>query len=411
MPEKYTVAFGRYLRTLRERRQLSLDDVATLTRQSLDPVDKAYISRCENGHQKIAFAKMVALAAVYDVPLDVLGERLSLDMELDRIGGPETEGKSFEELTSIGATALHHGARWDAYACFRDALPLATNGSVLQGHRDFREQVLCAYMNFSTAAGGLGKTKLALHELEYIRAVGGLGPRYAPLLLERISVRYRLQGDLNKARNFADLAISEAERTESSSHLGYLYGARALVASQDGDFDQAVSLYQKAFKAFRDVGQRLECARTLSNLAQAYFNLRRYTSARRALEAAERMAAPLKSDRIRARVRILLGEIEELENRPEKAAALWREAVHLARELKDRVTQFKAEFLLYRQAITLGNRLTARALERRLQRMSPWISKDVVELNEFTKLAAHQTQRHPKRVSFLQHGSASASNP
>ena len=57
MAESCAVAFGRYLRMLRERRGLSLDEVAAMSRSLADPVDKSYLSRCENGRYGIGFSK------------------------------------------------------------------------------------------------------------------------------------------------------------------------------------------------------------------------------------------------------------------------------------------------------------------------------------------------------------------
>ena len=71
MAESWTIAFGRYLRTLRDRRGLSLDQVEGLSEAFPDPIRKAYRSRCENGHQSPAFSKVVALCRIYEVPAEV----------------------------------------------------------------------------------------------------------------------------------------------------------------------------------------------------------------------------------------------------------------------------------------------------------------------------------------------------
>ena len=75
MAESSTKAFGRYLKTLRERRGLSLDDVTSLSQTFPEKINKGYLSRCENGHQKLAFAKVIALSRIYEVPADVLVEK------------------------------------------------------------------------------------------------------------------------------------------------------------------------------------------------------------------------------------------------------------------------------------------------------------------------------------------------
>ena len=44
----------------------------------------------------------------------MLLERLELDMELDRVGGPETEGL-YSDVAAKGADALRKGSLWHAY--------------------------------------------------------------------------------------------------------------------------------------------------------------------------------------------------------------------------------------------------------------------------------------------------------
>ena len=83
MAENSTLAFGRYLKTLRERRGLSLLEVSSLSQAFAETLNKGYLSRCENGHQRLALSKVVPLGRIYGVSADVLLERIELDMELD----------------------------------------------------------------------------------------------------------------------------------------------------------------------------------------------------------------------------------------------------------------------------------------------------------------------------------------
>jgi len=229
-----------------------------------------------------------------------------------------------------------------------------------------------------------------------------LSERIRPILFERLSHTYISLNQLSKAKEHADLAVAEGERIGLAEFLGYFYGTRAHIAIQEADLDSAVKLYQQAFQAFRDASKQSECARILSNLAQCYFDMKRYRSSRRALAASERLAAHLQQDRTRALVRIKLGEIEELEKKPHEATAHWREAAAIARRLNDKVLRFQAEFLLYRQAVTNGNELTARAIERRLQRTSPWIRGNVEELEAFRRLSSSRTKPLRRRVAARQ---------
>ncbi len=111
MAENCAVAFGRYLRMLRERRGLSLDDVATMSRSLADPVDKSYLSRCENGRHGIGFSKAITLSRIYGVPTEVLAERLELDTELDRIGGPDTSGLTPRRAAEAGGGGVESRRR------------------------------------------------------------------------------------------------------------------------------------------------------------------------------------------------------------------------------------------------------------------------------------------------------------
>ena len=62
MADKMLIAFGKYLRILRDRRKLSLSDVVALTKSFPEPVGKGYLSRAERGLSRIGFSKMVALS-------------------------------------------------------------------------------------------------------------------------------------------------------------------------------------------------------------------------------------------------------------------------------------------------------------------------------------------------------------
>jgi tetratricopeptide (TPR) repeat protein len=403
MAESCAVAFGRYLRMLRERRGLSLDDVATMSRSLADPVDKSYLSRCENGHYGIGFSKAITLSRIYGVPTEVLAERLELDTELDRIGGPDTSGLTHGELQKRGVAASNRGAAWDAYTNFRDSVHLALRAELSPTFRDAEEQHLIACMNVSTAAGRLGRSRFSVHELEYIRAAAHLGPGLEPLLLDLLSWRYRVLGELEKARGLADEAVTKAEEDGSASARGYAYANRARLACHEKDFRKAISLYQIAFKAHEQAGRINECANTLLNLANAYVDSKRRQSAQRALAAAERLALSVHDTRTRVLIRVLGGELSEAEGLHSEATRRWHEALELARSLNDKILQFKAEFYLYRHALRREEEATARALGRRLLRLAAWIPADLEELAQFRELSGNGLALRRTRVPAPQH--------
>jgi tetratricopeptide (TPR) repeat protein len=388
MAESSAVAFGRYLRTLRERRGYSLDHVESLSKALPERIGKGYLSRCENGRQRLAFSKMITLCRVYDVPSEVLIERMELDLELDRVGGPETEGLGFEELTERGKEAAARGALWDAYGYFRDALPVAATSQVEARFKDALEQSLCAIMNHSVIVSRHGRHRSALYELEHVRSTDGLGPHCSTTLLELVSQRYRSLGDLQRARHFADEAVRNADALGSPLYQAFTYSDKALIESETEKHDAAIELYKDAFSLFQKVDFRPGASRVLLNLAQLYFDIGRMNSAKRALTAAERLGVENNFIRDRALVRILSGEIAVKEHAPKRAVKLWREALDIAMQLHDPVLRFKAEFQLYKHALSSGDRTLASSLRRLLRRRATWVPENLDELVEFRSLSA-----------------------
>lgn len=389
MAETWARAFGRYLRTLRQRRGLSLQEVCSLSQAFAENVEKGYLSRCENGHQGPAFSKIIPLSRIYDVSGDVLLERLELDMELDRVGGPDTEGMSYEELTETATVAIEKGYSWTGYALIRDAIPRASVDPLKANFGSRDEQVDCAHMNCATAARRLGRRRFALHEYTAIDAAGTLGPRSRVILLERLSVSYRVLKRFERALKHVDEAISLAKTLEDFGLLGWAYSSRACLAFAQSDLKNAADFFQRAYDAFRQGNDQFACARSLSNLAQVFFDLGRLGAAKRSLAAAIKLAVRLDQPRVQALSNILLGEIDSAEHRETHATRRWREAADIARKLDDKVIRFKAEYFLYKQAQANGNRPVARSLQRRLRKLAHWIPDDTPELLDF-----RQSQQH-----------------
>jgi tetratricopeptide (TPR) repeat protein len=391
--EAWSVAFGRYLRTLRERRSLSLIDVCQLSQAFTETVSKGYLSRCENGRQGPSFSKVIPLGRIYRVRADALLERLELDMELERAGAPDTAGRSFEQLTDDGNAAIRKGFGWEAYAYLRDATARAATDTVRPVYESRAEQIACAHMNCATAARRLGRRQFALHEYTYLEEQGALGPRLLPILFERLSQSFRTLDRMEPALAYAEKAMAAARAYGDPNWIGNAYSNRAQLAVAVSDLEQAVDLFRKAYEYYHEDEHLLECARSLINLAQVYFDLGRLRAARRSLLAAEKLAGPLGQQRALALGRILMGEIDSREHRDDVAHRLWKEAAAIAKRLNDRTLRFKAEFLLYKQACAQGDEPVARSIHRRLEKLSHWIPRDTPELAEFRDLPDDPPQR------------------
>jgi tetratricopeptide (TPR) repeat protein len=386
MAESWSRAFGRYLRTLRQRRGLSLQEVCSLSQAFAENLEKGYLSRCENGHQGLAFSKIIPLSRIYDVPADVLLERLELDKELDHVGSPPTDGMTFAELTKSAAIALDKGFCWKGYGLLRDAISKASTDPVKSSFGNREEQMACAYMNCATAGRRLGRRRFALYEYTKVERSGALGQRLRVILLERLSQSYRSLRQMDRALEYGDLAIGEAECSGESSDLALAYSNRAQLAFAESDLDTAARLFQKAHDAFRRAGDNHARARSMTNLAQVYFDLGRLRAAKRAVVVAEKLATRFEQPRARALSRILMGEIDLAEDKDDLAVRRWREAAAIAKQLDDKELRFKAEYFLFKQAQQSGNRPVARSLGRRLRKLAQWVPEDTPELSDFRHL-------------------------
>ena len=383
MAESCDRAFGRYLRTLRERRRLTLDAVSSLSHTFPESISKGYLSRCENGHQKPAFSKVIALSRIYEVPADVLVERMELDLELDRVGGPDTEGLAYSDLIDAGRHALDDGQLWDGYANLRDAAVLAPTAPVRDTFRDIPEQITVSQQNIGTAARALGRHRYALHEFLHAESTGALGPVFHALVLERLACCYRFLKNLSTAEDHAIRAVEEAESCGATVYLGAIYTTRARVALTRSEPQLAITFYQKAYEANRSLGSTIECARALNNLAQCYCDQKRYGAARKAAEASLSLTAPWPQHRIRALSLILLGELADKRRQFSAAERYWETASAIAKAVNDKELRFRAEFARYKHAVQSQKQPAARAIRRRLVKLASWLPKETDALEEF----------------------------
>ena len=402
MAESCDKAFGRYLRTLRERRRLTLDDVNSLSHTFPDRISKGYLSRCENGHQKPAFSKVIALSRIYEVPADVLVERMELDLELDRVGGPDTEGLAFSDLTLAGRDAIQRGYRWAAYGYLRDATRRADVDPVRESFADQKEQLACAFMSCGSAARALGRHRFALHEFHNLETSIVEGSTIYPLVMERLATCYLALRDSKRASEYADLAVVAATESNDQSFLGYALYGQARVALQQRDYDTAIDLFQKAYGAHKSANHPTDCVLTLNSLSQTYFEMKRYGASRRSVEAALGIAEDTGQRRAQALSLIMLGELDEVGNRIERAIVAWKKAAAIGKALDDRELQFKSEFLLFRRAKRDNNAAVARAIRRRLLKLAPWIPPETEELSAFKDLLEPELAGIPEIVSSSQ---------
>lgn len=384
MAETMLVAFGRFLRLLRERRGLSLDHVEALTAAYPEPVSKVYLSRVENGHSKIAFSRMIALCRAYEYPIDAASERLWLDLGVDRMDDPpDTSGKGARELLREGRGYVQRGFRWHAYACARDSISTARTSPLSEVFRDPAEQAAVAELNTATAAMSLGRYRYALGEYRHLESSNDLQPQHAALVVLQLATTLRGLGRLDEATRYADQAIAAASGQDSNEYLGECLTSRATIAYASGDLTTALAYFRSALRRHRDRGKDPEIGTALANLAQVSFELGRLGAARRFLAAANRTAERLHLEGLRVKVLILSGEIHLASGDMDGAEGCWKEGLRTANGIGDTVLAFKVKYFLYQHSQQTGKRAIAARFQRSLERMSPWIPPDTEELRAF----------------------------
>jgi len=413
MADRMLVAFGKYLKLVRDRRGMSLSDVVALTKSYPEPVGKGYLSRVERGLARVGFSKMVALSRAYEIPLDALGEKLSLDLEVEELKtAPITEGKTFGELMDAGVQFNERGMKWHCYACIRDALPRAAVDPLHTGYGTPEEQIVRATLSHGVAARATGRYALALTEFACVlENQDALTNDTLSVAFEQTAVVKMRQGSIEEARALAERAVILAIESPQKKSLGDALDTRATLACQSGDAVTGIAVYQDAHAAYKAVGRQVDCARTMNNLAFAYIGVKRFKAARRALGAADRLATKLGANSVKARSRIMLGEIESLEGNTKRAASLWHDALEIARGTRDSVVHFTAEFHLFKLSIAQGNLTAANALGRRLMRMTPWISRGESDVDEFLRLFAIHRKPKQRGVAATQLGRNVWRNP
>ena len=65
----------------------------------------------------------------------------------------------------------------------------------------------------------------------------------------------------------------------------------------------------------------------------------------------------------------------------------WKEAAAIAKKLNDKVLRFKAEYQLLKQACDNGDKPVARAIHRRLTKLSNYIPANTPELADFRSIS------------------------
>jgi len=394
--EQSAIAFGRYLRSLRKRRGLSLPQAAALSASSVRPLDKGTLSRLEHGRQRPAISALIPICHIYQISADALVERLELDTELDRAGAPGTDGLEVRDLLRLGRAALvQHGRKWDAYAYFREAACRAVEPGRADGAPRTERERFASALNLATVIRSLGKNRLALHELRELERGHIARDAEHSIVLDRMSNCHRCLGEFDAAARYADTAIDAARSAGEPRVLAFAQFSRASVAFDRGEVERGIGELGAAFRTYRDAGEQEGTLRwspsfevdTLLRLCEAYLETGAHEKAGRAALAARKLAAEHELPSELAYSELFLGRLDEHAGRRDDAVRRWRQAAAKAAELHNQRLAFAAEFYMYRSALDAGHGALARAAQQRLERLAPWVPTHLPLLARFRETA------------------------
>ena len=377
-----SVAFGAYLKKLRETRRLSLDAVEELSAAFPEKVTKSHLSRIENGLALPNFPRLMAMSHIYGVPIASLAERY--EIELRRSMKPvELTGKS-DELVLREFEALVYGGD------FNEALILVwalTDRVRASGRPD--ETILDLKLKIIVCLMKLGRYEFAKSQCEEILSGHKLQePTRLRALQLYANACFRLQ--------LHDVALWALDACEQGAHhVGGSGRFRADVLALRGNLHQdaarpgdAIAAYEKALEIYSAAGDAYEVLTVRLNLAVAETDCARLDSARDMLEALLVVLEAGQHERLRALALSHLGLIHFRSGRFDAAEGFAIKSNSIARPREYQAIVFRNCFYLWQIAKTRGDVGALRLNERTLRSYLARIEESLPELDEFRRLTA-----------------------
>ncbi len=248
------------------------------------------------------------------------------------------------------------------------------------------EQVVGSFINLASAASGLRKHHYAEHEFKYAESTGVLGPHSRVLVAERLAVVNLYFGDYDVAQEFADEALKRLKETKNCPFEAFVYSIHGLLKLRLKRQSEAINWYQKAYDAFRTRRLFRDSGNALTGIADCYYELGNYRAATKTLEVAFRLCDEYSLEHVRAIALALQGIIDQTTSRPESAEDNLRMAKEIARKQNNRVLRFQIDFYLFKQALALNQKASARAIHRRLSKLLWSIPESVEQVAAFKAL-------------------------
>lgn len=274
--------FGQSLRTWRERRHLSLDDVAAKATTWSEPIGRSSLARFESGEVLPTLDRLSVLARALDVPLVELVERYEVERRVAATL-PTLEAVPDGDLLGAASERLRAGRWFEVLALVSLAQDRLAGRPEHDGHDDAKNLKLREI----DALVHLGYYGLAKAEVEVLLSDRGL------TLEEQIQAWQFFTMACYRLKRFTvallgldrvdTLLNAEGAPTALRSMMAYLRGSLQVVM---GNAEVAVSSYEVAIRGFEQDGDQFQACSARVNLAEAQLAAGHLGKARLEVEAA-----------------------------------------------------------------------------------------------------------------------------
>jgi transcriptional regulator with XRE-family HTH domain len=377
-----SVAFGAYLKRLRETRRLSLDAVEELSAAFPEKVTKSHLSRIENGLALPNFPRLMAMSHIYGVPIASLAERY--EIELRRSMKPVELSEKSDEVVLREFEGLFYSGDFNEALILVWALTdrMRASGGPEDKTVELRLKIIVCLMK-------LGRYEFAKSHCEDILS--------GPKLQESTRLRaLQLYANACFRLQLHDVALWALDACEQGAHhVGGSGRFRADVLTLRGNLHQdaarpndALAAYEKALEIYSATGEAYEALMVRLNMAVAETDCARLDSARDMLEALLLVLEAGHHERLRALALSHLGLIHFRNGKFDAAEGFAIKSNSIARPREYNAIVFRNCFYLWRIAKNRGDDGAVRLNERTLRSYLARIEESLPELDEFRRLTA-----------------------
>lgn len=317
--------FGRYLKSVREARRLTLVDVARLTAGESEPISRSLLSRVENGKASVSALKLLALARTYRVSVGLLAERLEVDVDESALTRESVETWDTEKLLERAAQAGEAGQVHRALVLYEMAEAREAAGASDASARARARLGVCR------ALYAAGKLRLARDQVEEVLADEMEAPERAWALY--FLAKIALDLDQTLLAEAAERALRNTTPPRPDEIEACLPYFEAELLSRGERWPEAVEAWIRALDAARRYAQPAAEARAQLRLAASERARARITQS--AEWCARSIATAETHGLSQLKVQALLeeGRIHLARRRKDLARQSWSRAKRLARAL------------------------------------------------------------------------------